>query len=65
MTNLKVKVKVTSFKLVQNVYMINEQFKCNGKIPKGVNFETLKLIFFKFRGQFDLEGQGQGHQFWK
>ena len=36
MTNLtlKVKVKVTSFKLVQNFQMINEQFVCKGKITK-------------------------------
>ena len=26
-------------------------------------FESLKLIFCKIRGQFELEGQGQVHQF--
>ena len=36
--------------------MINEQFKCKGKFQIG----QLK-IFCKFEGQFDIEGQGQGH----
>ena len=31
---LNAKVKVTSFKLVQNLYMINEQFMCKDKITK-------------------------------
>ena len=31
------------------------------KFQKG-QFEALKLIFCKIKGQFDLEGQG--HQFW-
>ena len=26
-------------------------------------FKSLKQIFSKFVGQFDLEGQGQGHKF--
>ena len=29
------------------------------------HFKTLKLIFCKFKGQFELEGQGQGHKFLK
>ena len=56
----KVKVKATSFKLVRDLKMINGKFKCNGKIPKG---SILKLIFSKFKGQFDLKGQG--HPFLK
>ena len=60
---LKVKVKVTGFKLVQNLLMINEQLnKCKGNIPNGfTNLKVEKLIFCKFQAQFDLEGQGQGH----
>ena len=47
MTNLtfKVKVKVTSFKLVQ-------------KLVQNGQFKSSKLIFFNFKGQFELEGQG-------
>ena len=37
-----------------NSLSVNEQFKCEGKIPK---------IFCRFEGQFDLEGQGQCHKF--
>ena len=32
------------------------------KLQNG-EFKSLKLIFCKFKGQFELEGQGQGHQF--
>ena len=32
------------------------------KCPMG-QFKSLKLIFFKSVGQFDHEGQGQGHKF--
>ena len=28
-------------------------------------FISLKLLFCKFKGQSELEGQGQGHQFLK
>ena len=28
-------------------------------------FKSLKQIFCKFEGQFDIEGQGQGHKFLK
>ena len=38
--------------------MIIEQFKCKGNIPTG-QFKSLKPIFCKFEGQFDLNGQGQ------
>ena len=38
--------------------MINEQLKCKGKFQIG-QFKSLKQIFCKFEGQFDLEGQGQ------
>ena len=27
--------------------------------------KSLKQVFYKFGGQFDLEGQGQGHKFLK
>ena len=30
------------------------------KLQNG-QFKSLKLIFCKFKGQFELEGQGQGH----
>ena len=40
--------------------MINAQFKCKGNFGQ---FKSLKQIFCKFEGQFDLEGQGQGHKF--
>ena len=63
MTNLTLKVKVSSFKLVQNLRIINEQF-VKAKLQNG-QFKSLKLIFSKFKGQFELEDQdqGQGHQF--
>ena len=59
MTNLtlKVMVKVTSFNLAQNLEMINER--------KNYQMVNLKFIFCKFKGQFDLEGQGQGQKFFK
>ena len=28
-------------------------------------FKSLKQIFYKFEGQFNLEGQGQGNKFLK
>ena len=31
------------------------------KLQNG-QFKSSKLIFCKFKGQFELEGQGQGHQ---
>ena len=40
--------------------MINTELKFQGKIHK-VQKELRKM--FKFQDQFDLEGQGQGHQF--
>ena len=46
------KVKVTSFNLVQNLSMINKQFKC---------IQNIKQTYYMFEGQFDLECQG--HQF--
>ena len=42
--------------------MINEQFKCKGKIPN-LSIFSLKQIFSKFEGKLDLEDQGQGHKF--
>ena len=27
--------------------------------------KSLKLVFYKFGGEFDLESQGQGHKFLK
>ena len=44
--------------------MINEQFECKGKIANR-SCKSLKQVFYKFGGQFDLEGQGQGHKFLK
>ena len=44
--------------------MINKHLKFEAKIPNGsscIHKELHKI--FKFKGQFDLEGQGQGHQF--
>ena len=40
--------------------MVNKQLKFEAKIPNGS-----KVVVFtrKFQGQFDLKGQGQGHQF--
>ena len=46
--------------------MINTHLKFEGKIPTVQNLLHLQGItqkFLKFQGQFDLEGQGQGHQF--
>ena len=43
--------------------MINKQFKFKGIFEMGNS--VLKQIFCKFEGQFDLEDQGQGHQFFK
>ena len=45
--------------------MINTQFKFEAKIPNGSNVHKKLHKSFKFQGQFDLEGQGQGHQFSK
>ena len=48
--------------------MINTQLKWEAEIPTGtkvVAFTRNYTKFFKFQGQFDLEGQGQGHQFLK
>ena len=47
--------------------MINIQLKSEAEIPNGskvVAFtRNCKHKIFKFQGQFDLGGQGQGHQF--
>ena len=51
--------------------MINKHVKFEAKIPYGSKetkfqlgqFKSLKQIFCKFEGQFDLEGQG--HKFLK
>ena len=34
------------------------------KLQNG-QFKSPKLIFCKFKGQSEREGQGQGHQFWE
>ena len=39
--------------------MINEQFNCKGEIPNR-SMLKFKTSSYKFGGQFDLEGQGQG-----
>ena len=36
----------------------------NVKLQNG-QFKSSKLIVCKFKGKFELEGQGQGHQFLK
>ena len=45
--------------------MINTQLEFEGKIPTVQSCCTDKELqkTFKFQGQFDLEGQAQGHQF--
>ena len=46
--------------------MISTHVKFEAKIVyiiKVVAFTTNYINVFKFQGQFDLEGQGQGHQF--
>ena len=45
--------------------MINTYLKFEAKIPNGSKLFIHKELFkfFKFKGQFDLDGQGQGHQF--
>ena len=46
--------------------MLNTYLKFEAKIPYGskvVAFTRNSHKMFKFQGQFDLEGQGQGHQF--
>ena len=43
--------------------MINTQLKFEAKIPNGCCIHKESHKIFKFKGQFDLEGQGQGHQF--
>ena len=39
-------------------------FCVKAKLQNG-QFKSFKLIFCKFKGEFELEGQGQGHQFLK
>ena len=46
--------------------MVNIHLKFEAKIPNGskvVAFTRNYTKIFKFKGQIDLEGQGQGHQF--
>ena len=43
--------------------MIIEQFKSVKAKFQIDKFKSSKQIFCKFEGQFDLEGQGQGHRF--
>ena len=45
--------------------MTNTQLKFEGKIPTAQKLLHSRGItqIFKFQGQFDLEGQGQGHKF--
>ena len=60
---LKVKVKVTSFQSRQSFFkrsMIILSVKAKLQIGQ---FKSVNQIFCMFEGQFDLEGQGQGHQF--
>ena len=43
--------------------MINTHFKFQAKISNGSKVHKELCKIFKFKGQFDLEGQGQGHSF--
>ena len=46
--------------------MINTHLKFEAKIPNGsklVAFTRIYTTFFQFQSQFDLEDQGQDHQF--
>ena len=62
---VKVKVKVTSFQTLPRPLCDQYMVQVEGKLPNGstccIHKESLKI--FKFQGQFDLEGPGQGHQF--
>ena len=45
--------------------MINTHLKFEAKIPKWFKSSCIRKELhkiFKLKGQFDLEGQGQGHQ---
>ena len=56
--SLKVKVKVKSFKIVQNLYMINTQLKFEGKIPTAQNvvaFTRNYTKFFSFKANLTLK----------
>ena len=64
MTNLTLKVKVTSCKLVQTLSMIrSNEHKLCVKVKLQIQVNLKFEIFCKFKGQFDLEGQGRGHSF--
>ena len=44
--------------------MINTHLKFEAEIHNGSKVVALyNYKFFKFKGQLDIEGQGQGHQF--
>ena len=43
--------------------MINKQFQCEDKISYQFKCCYIHKELYKFQGQFDLEGQGKGHQF--
>ena len=51
---LKVKVKVISFKPIQDILNINKQFKCKGKISNG-SIKNLKQIFGILNFTFTLK----------
>ena len=40
-----------------------KNFKRSKEKLQNCQFKSSKLIFCKLKGQFELEGQGQGHQF--
>ena len=61
MTNLTMKVKVKvneTFRRSMNSLIVMVKFQMG-------QFISLKLIFCKISDQFELEGQGQVHQFLK
>ena len=53
--------------MVQEVKMINTYLLFEDKIHYGSKFiafsRNYTKFFFKFQGQFDIEGEDQGHQF--
>ena len=41
--------------------MVNTHLKFEAKIPNGSKVVAVTRNYTKFKGKFDLEGQGQGH----
>ena len=60
-TKLTLKLEVTSF--VCDLFLIKTQFNFLRKIQKGYHMNTEIAQTVNFHDKFDVEGQGQGHQF--